>query len=276
MTINCSGNLIDLSIPKVMGILNLTPDSFYEGSRFQEEKHILDQVEKMLADGATFIDLGGYSSRPGAVAISAEEESARVNPVVELLVKHFPEILISVDTFWAIVAKGAVDAGAVMVNDISAGRLDAAMMQTVANLKVPYIMMHMRGTPQTMKDLTDYGDLVQELLFYFSVKVAEARSLGINDLIIDPGFGFAKNISQNFELLQKLELFKTLELPVLVGLSRKSTIYKTLNTDADQALNGSTVLHTIALLKGASILRVHDVKEAVEAVKLVEKTIKPA
>ena len=276
MTINCNGKLIDLSTPKVMGILNLTPDSFYARSRFQGDKEILNQAEKMLTDGATFLDLGAYSSRPGADDISEEEETSRLVPVVELLRKEFPDCLLSVDTFRAPVAHQAVNAGVAMINDISAGGLDCSMMETVARLQVPYIMMHMRGTPQTMKTLTDYDDITREILFYFSEKIADALALGINDLIVDPGFGFAKNIEQNFELLNKLELFQNLERPVLVGLSRKSTIHKTLKTDPEHALNGSTVMQTIALMKKASILRVHDVKEAMEAIKLVTKTTEPS
>jgi dihydropteroate synthase len=265
---NCKGQLIDLSTPKVMGILNLTPDSFYDGGKFDSDKNILLQVEKMLLDGATFIDVGGQSSKPNATAISVEEELQRVIAKIELIVKNFPETIISIDTFNSQVAKAAVENGAAIINDISAGSLDDKMMETVAQLQVPYIMMHMRGTPQTMQQLTSYDDLVKEILFYFSEKVVKARSFGINDLIVDPGFGFAKTIEQNFELLNKLELFQILELPVLAGISRKSMIYKTLNTDVENALNGTSVLNTIALTKGANILRVHDVKEAVECVKL--------
>ena len=272
MTINCSTTLIDLSSPKVMGILNLTPDSFYDGGRYKKAKQVLEHVQLMLDDGATFIDLGAYSSRPGATDISAAEETQRLLPMVELLIKHFPDIKLSIDTFRSVVATRAVNAGAAMINDISAGALDPAMMQTVGGLKVPYCMMHMRGTPSDMASHTTYDDLVGDVLFYFSERIKMARAAGINDLIIDPGFGFAKTIDQNFEMLHKLALFKNADLPVLVGLSRKSSIYKTLNTDPEHALNGSTVLHTIALLNGASILRVHDVKEAVEAVKLVGKT----
>ncbi len=272
MTINCKGKLIDLSTPKVMGILNLTSDSFYKESRFHDKKQILHKVERMLADGATWIDLGAYSSRPGAADISPEEESDRLIRVVELLVNEFRDILLSIDTFRASIAQEAIHAGAAMINDISAGQLDENMMETVARLQVPYIMMHMRGTPQTMKTMTSYEDVVKETLFYFSQKIEQGKALGINDLIVDPGFGFAKNIDQNFEILNKLNLYKNLDLPVLIGLSRKSTIYKTLKTNAEHALNGTTVLHTVALLKGVSILRVHDVKEAVEAITLIEKT----
>lgn len=269
MTINCNGQLIDLTIPKVMGILNVTPDSFYDGGNFQNQNKILHHVEKMLNDGATFIDIGAYSSRPDAEHISESEESQRLLPVIKLLVKTFPNILISVDTFRSNIARQSIDYGACIINDISAGSLDDAMMTTVADLKVPYIMMHMKGTPQMMKQLTQYEHLLKDILFYFSEKIAAARALGIVDMIIDPGFGFAKTTSQNFELLNHLELFQVLDLPILAGLSRKSMIYITLDATSKDALNGTSVLNTIALQKGASILRVHDVKEAVECVKLM-------
>ncbi|EKT3956728.1 dihydropteroate synthase [Flavobacterium psychrophilum] len=268
MTINCKGQLIDLSTPKVMGILNVTPDSFYDGGRFVSEKNVLIQVENMLQDGANFIDIGGQSSKPKAAIVSIDEELKRVVSIVDLILKKFPETMISIDTFNSKVAQIAVEKGAAIINDISAGNLDDNMFETIAKLQVPYIMMHMRGTPQTMQEMTNYDDLVKDILFYFSEKVAKARSFGINDLIIDPGFGFAKTLEQNFELLNKLELFEMLELPILVGVSRKSMIYKTLETTPENALNGTSVLNTIALTKGGNILRVHDVKEAVECVKL--------
>ena len=271
MTINCKGQLIDLSQPKVMGILNITPNSFFDGGRYSSEKEILAKVEKMLAEGATFIDIGAYSSKPSAEFVSEEEELNRIVPVVQLLVKHFPEILISIDTFRSEVAKACIENGAAIINDISAGNLDDKMLEVIAQYNVPYIMMHMRGTPETMQSITEYEDIVKEVLFYFSEKIRKARSLGINDLIVDPGFGFAKTIEQNYEVMQKLELFHHLELPLLIGISRKSMIHKTLEINADEALNGTTVLNTIALSKGAHILRVHDVKEAVECVKLYEK-----
>lgn len=274
MTINCLGNLIDLTSPKVMGILNITPNSFFDGGKYADENSVLQQVEKMLIDGATFIDVGAYSSKANAEFVSEDEETSRLIPVIELILKNFPETLISVDTFRATVAKKAIENGACIINDISAGSLDENMMQTVAKLKVPYIMMHMKGNPQTMQSLAQYENIVKEMLFYFSEKVAQARSLGINDLIIDPGFGFfAKTLEQNFEVMNKLELFQMLELPLLVGVSRKSMIYKTLETSAEFALNGTTVLNTIALQKGAKILRVHDVKEAMECVKLCNSLI---
>lgn len=268
MTINCKGKLIDLSTPKVMGILNVTPNSFYDGGKHIDEKSILLQVEKMLLEGATFIDIGGYSSKPNAEFVSEEEELQRILPIVQKVLNEFPETIISIDTFRSKVAKETVESGAAMINDISAGNLDDAMLQTIADLQVPYIMMHMRGTPQTMQSMTQYENIVKEMIFYFSDKVAKARSLGINDLIIDPGFGFAKTLEQNFEVLNKLELFQMLELPLLAGVSRKSMIYKTLDTTAEFALNGTTSLNTISMMKGAKILRVHDVKEAVECVKL--------
>ncbi|MGY3792682.1 dihydropteroate synthase [Aquimarina sp. 433] len=271
MTINCKGSLIDLSSPKVMGILNLTPDSFYDGGKYKDESQILLQVEKMLQEGATFIDLGAYSSRPGAAHISVDEEEKRVLPIVTLILSKFPNAILSIDTFRSSIATKCIDAGAAIINDISAGNLDRDMIGIVGQLKVPYIMMHMKGTPQTMKSLNQYSDLVKEVQFYFSQKVAEARLAGINDIIIDPGFGFAKDIDQNFELLNKLELLQLQELPILAGVSRKSMIYKTLNSTPSESLNGTTSLNTIALLKGASILRVHDVKEAMECVNLVNK-----
>lgn len=268
MTINCKGILIDLAIPKVMGILNVTPNSFFDGGKYKNESEILVQVEKMLVDGATFIDIGAYSSKPNAEFVSTQDEISRIVPVVELVSKHFPNTLISIDTFRSEVAKATIESGAALINDISAGHLDIEMLAVIAKYQVPYIMMHMRGNPQTMQKLTNYEDIVKEMLFYFSERVAIARSLGINDLIIDPGFGFAKTIVQNFEVFNKIELFQELELPVLIGVSRKSMIYKTLNTSAQDALNGTTVMNTLALAKGANILRVHDVKEAMECITL--------
>lgn len=270
MTINCKGKLVDLSSPKVMGILNLTPNSFFDGGKYSDEKAILTQVQKMLDQGATFIDVGAYSSKHNADFVSEEEELQRLIPVIELLVNTFPEILISVDTFRSKVAENAIEAGAALINDISAGSLDVNMMQTVAKLQVPYIMMHMKGTPNTMQSLTQYDDILQEIMFYFAEKIQLARSFGINDLIIDPGYGFAKTTEQNFELMHKSEILKHLKLPILVGISRKSMIYKTLKNTAQEALNGSTALNAFALMKGASILRVHDVKEALETIALYE------
>jgi len=271
MIINCKGQLIDFSIPKVMGILNVTPNSFFDGGKYKNQDEIISQVNKMLNEGATFIDIGAYSSKPNAEFVSEKEEIQRIVPVIELILKHFPETLLSIDTFRAEVAKISIENGAVIVNDIAAGELDDKMFDVVAQYNVPYIMMHMRGNPQTMQSLTQYDDIVKEILFYFSEKVKKARSLGINDLILDPGFGFAKTIDQSYEVLQKMEMFNLLELPVLTGVSRKSMIYKTLNNSAQEALNGTTVINTIALMKGAKILRVHDVKEAIECVTLHNK-----
>ena len=268
MTINCKGRLIDVGMPKVMGILNVTPDSFYDGGKYISDADMLLQVETMFSDGADFIDVGAYSSKPGAELVSEIEEMNRIIPVVNLIIKNFPDAILSVDTFRSTVARACIETGAAIINDISAGSMDAKMMETIAQLKVPYIMMHMRGNPQTMQTMTDYGDIVKEMMFYFSEKINLARSFGINDLIVDPGFGFAKTLDQNYEVLQKMELLQMLELPILVGISRKSMVYKPLGTSASEALNGTTVLNTIALGKGASILRVHDVTQAVECVKL--------
>jgi len=273
MTIRCKGQLIDLSMPKVMGILNVTPNSFFDGGKYQNESEILAKVEKMLNDGATFIDIGAYSSKPSAEFVSEAEELQRITPIINLILKHFPETLLSIDTFRSQVAKACIENGASIINDISAGNLDTKMLETIAKYNVPYIMMHMRGTPQTMQTMTNYDNIVKEILFYFSERVAKARSYGINDLIVDPGFGFAKTLEQNYEVLQKMELFEILELPLLAGFSRKSMIYKTLNSTAEEALNGTTVLNTIALTKGAKILRVHDVKEAMECITLFNKSI---
>ncbi|SDE89147.1 dihydropteroate synthase [Ulvibacter litoralis] len=269
-TLNCKGTLIDLSYPKVMGIINVTPDSFYDGGKTTASREIVAQAKTMLDEGATFLDIGGYSSRPNAEEVSEAEELQRVLPAIEAILNEFPEALISIDTFRSEVAKQAVEAGAALVNDISAGTIDPTMISEVAKLNVPYCMMHMRGTPQTMAALTDYETITKEVIFFFSEKIAEARAAGINDILIDPGFGFAKTKDQNFELLKHLDLFKQLEVPCLVGVSRKSMIYKTLETTPDNALNGSTVLHTIAVSKGANILRVHDVSEAVECIKLTQ------
>ena len=268
-TINCKGTLIDLSTPKVMGIVNVTPDSFFDGGKLTNSDEIVVQVEKMLQDGATFIDLGGYSSKPGAEFVSETEELNRVVPIVKLLVEKFPDILLSIDTFRSEVAKQTVENGAAIMNDISAGLLDEKMLETVAKLQVPYIMMHMKGTPKTMQSLANYDDLLKEMNFYFSERIAKARNFGLNDIIIDPGFGFAKTLEHNYELLQNLELLQFHDLPILAGISRKSMIYRTLDTKPENALNGTTFLHAFCLQKGANILRVHDVKEAVECVKLM-------
>ena len=270
MTINCKGELIDLSSPKVMGILNITPDSFYDGGKHKNESEVLKHVEQMLNEGATFIDVGAYSSRPNAEHISETDELNRILPIVNLILRAFPEVILSIDTFRSEVAQKCIEAGAAIINDISAGKLDSNMLTTIAKLQVPYIMMHMRGNPKTMQKLTEYDDLLKDILYYFSERIAAANASGIIDVIIDPGFGFAKTLEQNFELLNKLELFNSIEKPLLVGVSRKSMIYKPLKTSAKEALNGTSVLNTVALQKGASILRVHDVKDALECIKLVE------
>ena len=268
MTINCKGQLVDLDSPKVMGILNITPNSFYDGGKYGDEKSILEHVSQMLLEGATFIDVGAYSSKPSASFVSELEEISRIVPIVKAIMREFPDAILSIDTFRSAVAQNCIENGAAIINDISAGNLDSKMLETVGQLKVPYIMMHMRGNPQTMQTLTQYDDLLKEVLFYFSERISAARSFGISDLIIDPGFGFAKTLEQNYELLHKFDLLALLELPILAGVSRKSMIYKVLENTANESLNGTTVLNTIALSKGAKILRVHDVKEAVECVKL--------
>jgi len=253
-----------------MGILNLTPDSFFDGGKYKDEASILHQVEYMLNHGATFIDMGAYSSRPGAEHVSEDEELKRMVPVIDLILKTFPDTLISVDTFRSKVAEKSIEHGAAIINDIAAGNLDDAMFDTVAKHQVPYIMMHMKGTPQSMQKEAVYEDLINDLRFYFSKKIKETTSKKINDIIIDPGFGFAKTTGQNYTLLNHLDMFQTFGLPILIGLSRKSMIYKVLESSPKEALNGTTALHTIALLKGTNIIRAHDVKEATECVKLVE------
>ena len=268
MTINCNGALIDLSTPRVMGVLNVTPDSFYDGGKYTKDTPILKRVESILEQGATFIDLGAYSSRPGAEVVSTEEEIRRSVPITQLIVKHFPEAIISVDTFRAEVAKQNIESGASIINDISGGLLDPDMLSTVGKLQVPYILMHMKGNPKNMQEQSHYRNMIKELLYYFSERVAEARAHKINDIIVDPGFGFSKSLEQNFELMAKLDIFHIINLPIFVGISRKSMIYKLLGTQPKDALNGTTSLNTLALSKGAHILRVHDVKEAVECVKI--------
>jgi dihydropteroate synthase len=268
-TLNVQGRLFDLRTPLVMGVLNVTPDSFYDGGRYQTESAILNHVEKLLGEGALFIDVGAYSSRPGATDISVEDESKRALFALQIIVRNFPHALVSIDTFRSDVAYAAVNEGACLVNDISAGDLDLRMFETVARLNVPYIAMHMRGNPTTMTSLTGYENLLKEMVSYFQDKVNRLTQMGVKDVIIDPGFGFAKTVEQNFYLLNQLDYFKLLGKPIAVGLSRKSIIWKTLSISADNALNGTTSLNTIALMKGANILRVHDVKEAMEVVKLV-------
>ena len=266
---NCKGNLISLDEPKIMGILNITPDSFYKNSR-TDLTNLIEKAQLMIDEGADFLDVGGFSSRPGAIDIPEDDELRRVIPAIDLLVKKFPDIPISVDTFRSKVAKEAVKAGAALINDITGGDGDKQMFKTIAELKVPYILMHMRGNPQNMQSKAVYSDLLGEIIYYFSKRINELTEHGVNDIILDPGFGFAKTIAQNFYLLDHLHDLSVLKLPVLVGLSRKSLIHKTLNIKPEEALNGTTVLNTIALLNNAKILRVHDVKQAKELINLVK------
>jgi dihydropteroate synthase len=270
VTLNAGGKLIDLSAPKVMGIINLTPDSFYAGSRKQDVESILAQAGKMLSEGATFLDLGAYSSRPGAKDISIQEETDRLIPAVKVIAEIFPDAVLSIDTFRSQVAEAAVKAGAHIINDIGGGELDENMFETVAKLQVPYILMHMKGTPQTMTQQTDYEDVFAEVFDYFSTKYHQLKKLGVKDVILDPGYGFAKKAAHSYELIKRLQDFNVLQLPMLVGVSRKRMIYNELGITAEEALNGTTALNAIALTKGADILRVHDVKAAVEAVKIWE------
>ncbi|MET4083478.1 dihydropteroate synthase [Pedobacter sp. UYP30] len=269
-SLNLNGKIISLETPKVMGILNLTPDSFFAASRTTSANQILKKVDQFLNEGATFIDIGGYSSRPKAENISTAEEIERVIDAITLIVKHFPEAILSIDTFRAEVAAQAVNAGAHLINDISAGTLDEKMFATVAKFNVPYIMMHIQGTPQTMQEDPYYKNVVLDVLDFFVEKTSELHSLGVKDIIIDPGFGFGKTLAHNYTLLRNLDDFKILGLPVMAGLSRKGMVYNPLKTTAQQALNGTSILNTIALQNGASILRVHDVKEAVECVQLMK------
>jgi dihydropteroate synthase len=267
-TLNCNGKLLTAKAPLVMGIINLTPDSFYEDSRVDGVDEVLRHTEQMLRDGADIIDIGAQSTRPNATLLTEDQELSRIAGIMDVVTDNFPEAIFSVDTFYSRVAKLCVAAGASMVNDISGGEIDKEMFSIVAKLNVPYVCMHMRGTPQTMRKHTQYDDVTKSVLDYFIVKLQECRQAGINDVIIDPGFGFSKNSAQNFELLRNLRALKMAGVPLLVGLSRKSTIYKTLHVTAADALNGTTVMNTIALVNGADILRVHDVREAKEAVKL--------
>ena len=271
MTINCKGELIDLSTPKVMGILNITPDSFFDGGKFSSDSAVLKQVEKMLQEGATFIDVGAYSSRPNATHISEAEELNRMQPILELILKQFPDTLISLDTFRSEVAKKGIELGASLINDISGGTMDKNMFKTIGSLKVPYVLMHIQGTPQTMQKEPAYKDVTSDVLYYFAKKVAALRVEKVNDIIIDLGFGFGKTMAHNYELLKNMELFQQLELPILTGVSRKSMLYKLLDSSADNALNATSIANTLALQKGSNILRVHDVKEAVECIKIVEQ-----
>lgn len=268
-TLNCKGKLLVLDKPAIMGILNITPDSFYAGSRFVEIESILSEAAKMLEDGADILDIGGQSTRPGSTALTSNEEADRVLPTIQLLHKHFPDAIISIDTYHAAVASAALEAGASMVNDISGGHLDPQMIKTVATWNVPFVCMHMKGNPANMQEHANYQHLTVEVLDYFIQAVDRCRQAGIRDIIIDPGFGFSKTIHHNFRLLKELEALHTLSCPILAGLSRKSTIYKTLGISPEEALNGTTVMNTIALQKGVHILRVHDVKEAKQAIQLL-------
>jgi dihydropteroate synthase len=267
-TINAGGRLIDLSSPKVMGIINLTPDSFFAGSRKQSVEAAVARTREMLAEGATFIDLGAYSSRPGADDISMQEETDRLLPVVEAIASAHPEAILSVDTFRSKVAETAIKAGAHIINDISGGQLDDEMFATIARLQVPYILMHIKGNPRTMNKIAEYDEVFAEVYDYFGEKYHQLRMLGVHDVIIDPGFGFAKKREHSYALMQRLQDFNMLQLPLLTGVSRKTMIYRMLGIKPEEALNGTTALNTIALTKGANILRVHDVKEAMEAVKI--------
>ncbi|RDV10696.1 dihydropteroate synthase [Pontibacter diazotrophicus] len=271
-TLNCRGKLLPLDTPQVMGILNVTPDSFYAGSRLGSLAEVLQKAEAMLADGADILDIGGYSSRPGATDISVQEELDRVVPAIEAILNKIPEAVISVDTFRAAVAEAAVSAGAAIINDISGGNLDESMFETVARLQVPYILMHMRGTPQTMTTLAKYEDVIVEVVDELQEQVVRLKQSGVKDIILDPGFGFAKTIAHNFELLRRLDELRIVGLPILAGLSRKSMVYKTLGIEQADALTGTIALNMIALMKGAAILRVHDVKEMKQTIELFKKT----
>ena len=271
-TINIKGNLIGLETPLVMGIVNITPDSFFSGSRKQSEKEIVERVQQILEQGGTIIDIGGQSTTPSSTLHSAKDELDRLAPALSVIQREFPEAILSVDTFYAEVAKMSVEKyGVAIINDISGGQIDEQMFTTVAALNVPYILMHMRGTPQTMQQFTSYDNFIQDIIYYFSEKIAHLNSLGVNDIIVDPGFGFSKTIEQNYELMAHLKYFHIFDTPLLVGISRKSMLYKPLGLTADESLNATTVLNTYALQSGAKILRVHDVKEAVECVKLTDK-----
>lgn len=271
-TLNLKGNLVSLATPLIMGILNVTPDSFFADSRKQDEAAIDARIQQILSEGGDLIDLGGYSSRPDAAEVTPAEEMRRLEVALSLLQRHYPQVPVSVDTFRADIARRcAEEYGVAMINDISGGELDAQMFSTVADLHIPYIMMHMRGTPQTMQQHCDYTDLMEEIMRYFACKVEQLRLLGVNDIILDPGFGFSKTLAQNYELMAHLDEFKAFDLPLLVGVSRKSMIYKLLGGTPADSLNGTTVLHTYALLHGANILRVHDVKAAVEVRTIINQ-----
>jgi dihydropteroate synthase len=268
LTLNCSGKILSLHQPVVMGILNVTPDSFYDGGKYQNEKAVLNQVEKMLQDGAAIIDIGGMSSRPGAEIISEKEELNRVIPHLINIQKEFPDAIVSIDTINSKIAKAAIENGASLVNDISSGRIDEKMFETVAELGVPYVLMHMQGKPKDMQKNPNYENVIQEILDFFIKEIDKLQNLGIKDIVLDVGFGFGKTVQHNYQILKNLHVFKMLEYPILAGISRKSMIHKVLDITPKEALNGTTALHMVALQEGAKILRVHDVKEAVEVVKL--------
>lgn len=271
-TLNCNGILLDLVDPVIMGILNVTPDSFYDGGKYLNEKNILQQVEKMLLEGASIIDIGGMSSRPGAIMISSEEEIARVLPVIQWIKRVFPQAILSIDTWRSEVAKACFEEGINIINDISGGQFDERLFETVASFKnVPFILMHIKGTPETMQAAPHYDNLLEEILQYFIEKAGKLRELGVKDIVLDPGFGFGKTIDHNYEILKKMHVFKIMDMPMLAGLSRKSMIYKYLGTSPQEALNATSALNMVALQQGAKILRVHDVKEANEVIKLFKK-----
>jgi len=273
-TINLKGQIIDLEIPKVMGILNITPDSFYDGGKYESIDKVRCQIEKYIAQGTDILDIGAFSSRPGAAYVDVNEEKIRLQPVLELILKLFPDLIVSIDTFRAEIATWAVeDYGVAMINDISSGELDKEMFDTIAKLQVPYIMMHMQGNPANMQIKPSYNNVVEEIIKHFAQKLEKLKQLCIHDVIIDPGFGFGKTIEHNYQILNSLQDFKIFNLPILVGLSRKSMIYRFLENSPDESLNGTTVLNTIALLKGAKILRVHDVLEAKETIRLVNQCL---
>ncbi|MGB0870636.1 MAG: dihydropteroate synthase [Flavobacteriales bacterium] len=270
-SINCQGKLLEFNTPKLMGILNVTPDSFYDGGQYLNETSILTRVEQMLCEGVDIIDVGAASSRPGAKILNAKQEIERLKPFIGSIIKTFPDSILSVDTYHAEVAEFAFNEGTSIINDISGGEMDKTMFETIAKLQVPYMLMHMKGTPKTMQENTNYDHLLDEIIYFFSKKTTQLHALGVNDIIIDPGFGFAKTVEQNFELLKKLQAFTVFDLPILIGVSRKSMLYKFLDTDAKNALNATSIAHLHALQNGANILRVHDVKEAKECIKLYEK-----
>jgi len=270
-TLNCGGFLLDLSTPRIMGILNITPDSFFDGGKYITEKECIDQVERMILEGASIIDIGATSTRPGALEVSKEEELARLLPIVKTVASNFPNIIISIDTWRSSIAENAINAGAHIINDISGGQFDDKMFEIIAKYNVPYVLMHTTGKPNEMQLNTDYQDVVNDIIRFFSSQLKTLRELGVHDVILDPGFGFGKTLSHNYDLMNRLSSFNVLNLPILVGVSRKSMAYKLLNITAQDSLNATTILNTIALLNGASILRVHDVKQAMEAISIVTK-----